>query len=170
MRCQKPKRRTPAFSGRNAGQDKSQQRTRSMSHSPERHRIRGRSPAFTAIASAFENPSTRYLSTPPPAVKKLFPRSGGSSTGWLPSAEAVLVAGVRRRGEGLRWLRQRQRRSPGRRGELDSSELLAVAVLTDRAHGTRVRTTPKHPRNGIDEHALSQICGHRKTRKTRVLS
>uniref|UniRef100_A0A0D9W924 HP domain-containing protein n=1 Tax=Leersia perrieri TaxID=77586 RepID=A0A0D9W924_9ORYZ len=73
----KPKRRTPAFSGRNTGQDKSQ-RTRSMSHSPERHRVRGRSPAFTAIASAFENPSTRNLSTPPPAVKKLFPKSGGS--------------------------------------------------------------------------------------------
>jgi gelsolin len=92
MRCQKPKRRTPAFSGRNAGQDKSQQRTRSMSHSPERHRIRGRSPAFTAIASAFENPSTRYLSTPPPAVKKLFPRSGGSELPKTSSKQSAINA------------------------------------------------------------------------------
>nr|CAH66716.1 OSIGBa0118P15.6 [Oryza sativa] len=88
----KPKRRTPAFSGRNAGQDKSQQRTRSMSHSPERHRIRGRSPAFTAIASAFENPSTRYLSTPPPAVKKLFPRSGGSELPKTSSKQSAINA------------------------------------------------------------------------------
>uniref|UniRef100_A0A0E0DHZ3 HP domain-containing protein n=1 Tax=Oryza meridionalis TaxID=40149 RepID=A0A0E0DHZ3_9ORYZ len=88
----KPKRRTAAFSGRNAGQDKSQQRTRSMSHSPERHRIRGRSPAFTAIASAFENPSTRYLSTPPPAVKKLFPRSGGSELPKTSSKQSAINA------------------------------------------------------------------------------
>ncbi|KAL6652084.1 hypothetical protein ACP70R_011009 [Stipagrostis hirtigluma subsp. patula] len=72
----KPKRRTLAFSGRStAGQDKSQ-RPRSMSTSPERPRVRGKSPAFTALTSAFEKPSTRNLSTPPPAVRKLFPRSG----------------------------------------------------------------------------------------------
>jgi gelsolin len=63
-----------------------------MSHSPERHRIRGRSPAFTAIASAFENPSTRYLSTPPPAVKKLFPRSGGSELPKTSSKQSAINA------------------------------------------------------------------------------
>uniref|UniRef100_J3M148 HP domain-containing protein n=1 Tax=Oryza brachyantha TaxID=4533 RepID=J3M148_ORYBR len=89
MCCQKPKRRTAAFSGRNAGQDKSQ-RTRSMSHSPERHRVRGRSPAFTAIASAFENPSTRNLSTPPPAVRKLFPKSVGSDFSKTSSKESAI--------------------------------------------------------------------------------
>ncbi|GJN01838.1 hypothetical protein PR202_ga19139 [Eleusine coracana subsp. coracana] len=71
----KPKRRTTAFSGRSAGQDKSQ-RPRSMSTSPERPRVRGKSPAFTALTSAFESPSTRNLSTPPPAIRKLFPKSG----------------------------------------------------------------------------------------------
>ncbi|VAH51356.1 unnamed protein product [Triticum turgidum subsp. durum] len=75
----KPKRRTPAVSGRSAAQDKAQ-RSRSMSTSPECHRIRGRSPAFAALTSAFEKPSTRNLSTPPPAVKKLFPKSTGPDT------------------------------------------------------------------------------------------
>jgi len=76
---QKPKRRTPAFTGRSSGQDKSQ-RSRSMSTSPDRPRVRGRSPAFNMLTSAFENTSksnTRNLSTPPPAVRKLFPKSGG---------------------------------------------------------------------------------------------
>uniref|UniRef100_A0A0A9GGQ5 HP domain-containing protein n=1 Tax=Arundo donax TaxID=35708 RepID=A0A0A9GGQ5_ARUDO len=72
----KPKRRTLAFSGRSTPQDKSQ-RPRSMSTSPERPRVRGKSPAFTALTSAFEKPNTRNLSTPPPAVRKLFPKSGG---------------------------------------------------------------------------------------------
>uniref|UniRef100_A0A8R7R941 HP domain-containing protein n=1 Tax=Triticum urartu TaxID=4572 RepID=A0A8R7R941_TRIUA len=75
----KPKRRTPAVSGRGAAQDKAQ-RSRSMSTSPECHRVRGRSPAFAALTSAFEKPSTRNLSTPPPAVKKLFPKSTGPDT------------------------------------------------------------------------------------------
>ncbi|XP_066348866.1 LOW QUALITY PROTEIN: villin-4-like [Miscanthus floridulus] len=76
---EKPKRRTPAFTGRSSGTDKSQ-RSRSMSTSPDRPRVRGRSPAFNILTSAFENTSksnTRNLSTPPPAVRKLFPKSGG---------------------------------------------------------------------------------------------
>ncbi|CAD6259739.1 unnamed protein product [Miscanthus lutarioriparius] len=76
---EKPKRRTPAFMGRSSGQDKSQ-RSRSMSTSPDRPRVRGRSPAFNMLTSAFENTNksnTRNLSTPPPAVRKLFPKSGG---------------------------------------------------------------------------------------------
>ncbi|KAK8454992.1 hypothetical protein SEVIR_4G064000v4 [Setaria viridis] len=70
----KPKRRTPVYSGRSTAQDKSQ-RSRSMSFSPERVRVRGRSPAFTALAANFESSSNRNLSTPPPVVKKLYPKS-----------------------------------------------------------------------------------------------
>ncbi|PWZ36575.1 Villin-4 [Zea mays] len=72
----KPKRRTPAFTGRSSGQDKSH-RSRSMSTSPDRPRVRGRSPAFNMLTSAFENTSnTRNLSTPPPVVRKPFSKSG----------------------------------------------------------------------------------------------
>nr|CAB3469800.1 unnamed protein product [Digitaria exilis] len=70
----KPKRRTPVYSGRSTTQDKSQ-RSRSMSFSPERVRVRGRSPAFNALAANFESSSNRNLSTPPPVVKKLYPKS-----------------------------------------------------------------------------------------------
>ncbi|XP_062191990.1 villin-5-like [Phragmites australis] len=70
----KPKRRTPVHSGRSTTQDKSQC-SRSMSFSPERVRVRGRSPAFTALAASFESASNRNLSTPP-VVKKLYPKSG----------------------------------------------------------------------------------------------
>lgn len=70
----KPKRRTSVHSGRSTTQDKSQ-RSRSMSFSPERVRVRGRSPAFTALAANFESSNNRNLSTPPPVVKKLYPKS-----------------------------------------------------------------------------------------------
>ncbi|KAH9653842.1 Villin-4 [Citrus sinensis] len=71
----KPKRRTPAsYSGRSSVPDKSQ-RSRSMSFSPDRVRVRGRSPAFNALAANFENPNARNLSTPPPMVRKLYPKS-----------------------------------------------------------------------------------------------
>ncbi|RWW46429.1 hypothetical protein BHE74_00047656, partial [Ensete ventricosum] len=70
----KPKRRTPtSYAGRSSVPDKSQ-RSRSMSFSPERVRVRGRSPAFTALAANFENPNSRNLSTPPPAVRKPSPK------------------------------------------------------------------------------------------------
>lgn len=51
------------------------QRSRSMSFSPDRVRVRGRSPAFNALAANFENPNARNLSTPPPMVRKLYPKS-----------------------------------------------------------------------------------------------
>ncbi|KAL9442373.1 hypothetical protein AB3S75_020806 [Citrus x aurantiifolia] len=71
----KPKRRTPAsYGGRSSVPDKSQ-RSRSMSFSPDRVRVRGRSPAFNALAANFENPNARNLSTPPPMVRKLYPKS-----------------------------------------------------------------------------------------------
>ncbi|CAH8356995.1 unnamed protein product [Eruca vesicaria subsp. sativa] len=75
--AEKPKRRTPAsYGGRSASvPDKSQQRSRSMSFSPDRVRVRGRSPAFNALAATFESQNARNLSTPPHVVRKLYPRS-----------------------------------------------------------------------------------------------
>ncbi|KAL1359323.1 hypothetical protein HN51_004625 [Arachis hypogaea] len=73
----KPKRRTPAsYGGRSSSvPDKTQRSSRSMSVSPDRVRVRGRSPAFNALAANFENPNARNLSTPPPVVRKLYPKS-----------------------------------------------------------------------------------------------
>ncbi|KAM7473514.1 hypothetical protein LguiB_020757 [Lonicera macranthoides] len=73
----KPKRRTPVLGGRSAPEKS--QRSRSVSFSPDRARPRGRSPAFNALAANFENPNQRNLSTPPPTVRKIFPKSGSSS-------------------------------------------------------------------------------------------
>ncbi|CAN1329786.1 VLN4 [Linum perenne] len=39
----------------------------------------GRSPAFNALAATFENPNARNLSTPPPVVQKIYPKSGNTS-------------------------------------------------------------------------------------------
>lgn len=73
---EKPKRRSAAsYGGRASVPDKSQRSSRSMSFSPDRVRVRGRSPAFNALASAFESPNGRNLSTPPPVVRKLYPKS-----------------------------------------------------------------------------------------------
>ncbi|CAL5046144.1 unnamed protein product [Urochloa decumbens] len=95
----KPKRRTPVYSGRSTTQDKSQ-RSRSMSFSPERVRVRGRSPAFTALAANFESSSNRNLSTPPPVVKKLYPKSltpDSSNTSSKSSAITALAGSLDRR-------------------------------------------------------------------------
>ncbi|MED6145064.1 Villin-4 [Stylosanthes scabra] len=74
---EKPKRRTPtSYGGRSSSvPDKTQRSSRSMSVSPDRVRVRGRSPAFNALAANFENPNARNLSTPPPVVRKLYPKS-----------------------------------------------------------------------------------------------
>ncbi|CAN7129426.1 unnamed protein product [Brassica rapa subsp. narinosa] len=72
----KPKRRTPAsYGGRASVPENSQQRSRTMSLSPDRVHVRGRSPAFNALAATFENQNAKNLSTPPPVVRKLYPRS-----------------------------------------------------------------------------------------------
>ncbi|KAH0448623.1 hypothetical protein IEQ34_022423 [Dendrobium chrysotoxum] len=87
----KPKRRTPTTHvGRSSLPDKSQ-RSRSTSFSPDRVRVRGRSPAFNALAANFENPSARNLSTPPPVVRKLYPKSAtpDSPANVAPKAEAI---------------------------------------------------------------------------------
>ncbi|RLN12540.1 putative villin [Panicum miliaceum] len=87
----KPRRRTPVHSGRSTTQDKSQ-RSRSMSFSPERVRVRGRSPAFTALAANFESSSNRNLSTPPPVVKKLYPKSLTPDSSNTSSKSSAIVA------------------------------------------------------------------------------
>ncbi|KAL5072154.1 hypothetical protein RYX36_023041 [Vicia faba] len=46
-----------------------------MSVSPDRARARGRSPAFNALAATFESSNVRNLSTPPPMIRKLYPKS-----------------------------------------------------------------------------------------------
>ncbi|KAI9123039.1 hypothetical protein K1719_005928 [Acacia pycnantha] len=72
----KPKRRTPAsYGGRSSSVPDKSQRSRSMSFSPDRVRVQGRSPAFNALAATFENPNARNLSTPPPMGRKLYPKS-----------------------------------------------------------------------------------------------
>lgn len=61
-----------------------------MSFSPERVRVRGRSPAFNALAAAFENPNARNLSTPPPIARKLYPKSVmPGSARLMPKASAI---------------------------------------------------------------------------------
>lgn len=68
------------------------QRSRSMSFSPDRVRVRGRSPAFNALAANFENPNTRNLSTPPPVVRKLYPKSVTPDSSNLASKSAAIAA------------------------------------------------------------------------------
>ncbi|GJN32233.1 hypothetical protein PR202_gb20724 [Eleusine coracana subsp. coracana] len=87
----KPKRRAPVYAGRSTTQDKSQ-RSRSVSFSPERVRVRGRSPAFTALASTFESQGNRNLSTPPPVVKKLYPKSVTPDSSNTPSKSSLAAS------------------------------------------------------------------------------
>jgi len=92
---QKPKRRTPvSYGGRSSSvPDKSSQRSsRSMSVSPDRVRVRGRSPAFNALAANFENPNARNLSTPPPVIRKLYPKSVTPDSAILAPKSAAIAA------------------------------------------------------------------------------
>ncbi|XP_057430426.1 villin-4-like [Lotus japonicus] len=90
----KPKRRTSsAYGGRSSSvPDKSQRSSRSMSVSPDRVRVRGRSPAFNALAANFENPGARNLSTPPPVVRKLYPKSKTPDSAILAPKSAAIAA------------------------------------------------------------------------------
>ncbi|XVF69972.1 hypothetical protein PTKIN_Ptkin11bG0123800 [Pterospermum kingtungense] len=90
----KPKRRTPvSYGGRSSVPDKSQ-RSRSMSFSPDRVRVRGRSPAFNALAATFENPNARNLSTPPPMVRKLYPKSGTPDSATKSATKSSAIAAL----------------------------------------------------------------------------
>lgn len=70
------------------------QRSRSMSFSPDRVRVRGRSPAFNALAATFESNNARNLSTPPPMVRKsqLYPKSVTPDTSKLASKSSAIAA------------------------------------------------------------------------------
>ncbi|TQE03638.1 hypothetical protein C1H46_010769 [Malus baccata] len=88
----KPKRRAPvSYGGRSSVPEKSQ-RSRSMSFSPDRVRVRGRSPAFNALAATFENANARNLSTPPPMVTKLYPKSVTPDSSKLASKSSAIAA------------------------------------------------------------------------------
>ncbi|GFP82043.1 villin-4 [Phtheirospermum japonicum] len=87
----KQRRRPVIFSGRSAAPEKPQ-RSRSVTFTPERPRVRGRSPAFNALASTFESPNTRNLSTPPPMMRKLYPKSGSQDPALPPSKSAAIAA------------------------------------------------------------------------------
>lgn len=63
-----------------------------MSFSPDILRLRGRSPAFNALAATFENPNPRNLSTPPPAVSKLHPKAVAPDLVKLASRSAAIAA------------------------------------------------------------------------------
>lgn len=90
----KPKRKPPvSYGGRSAAP--AQARSRSMSFSPDRVRVRGRSPAFNALAANFENPSTRNMSTPPPMVRKLYPKSTTPpDSATLPPSRAAAISAL----------------------------------------------------------------------------
>lgn len=63
-----------------------------MSFSPDRVRVRGRSPAFNALAATFENANARNLSTPPPLVRKVYPKSVTPDSSSKSSAIAALTS------------------------------------------------------------------------------
>ncbi|XP_044471123.1 villin-4-like isoform X1 [Mangifera indica] len=89
---EKPKRRASvSYGGRSTVPEKSQ-RSRSMSFSPDRVRVRGRSPAFNALAANFENPGNRNLSTPPPMVRKIYPKSVTPDSSKLASKSSAIAA------------------------------------------------------------------------------
>ncbi|XP_038879573.1 villin-4-like isoform X1 [Benincasa hispida] len=89
----KPKRRAPVmYGGRSSSVPEKSQRSRSVSFSPDRVRVRGRSPAFNALAANFENPNARNLSTPPPMVRRLYPKSVAPDSSRLASKNAAIAA------------------------------------------------------------------------------
>jgi gelsolin len=63
-----------------------------MSFSPDRVRVRGRSPAFNALAANFENPNARNLSTPPPVVRKQLPKPVSPESSKPPPRTASIAA------------------------------------------------------------------------------
>ena len=63
-----------------------------MSFSPDRVRVRGRSPAFNALAANFENPNARNLSTPPPVLRKQLPKSVSPDSSKPPPRTASISA------------------------------------------------------------------------------
>ena len=83
-----------SYGGRSSTVVDKSQRSRSVSFSPDRPRVRGRSPAFNALAANFENKNTntRNLSTPPPMVRKLYPKSVTPDSEKLAPKSAAIAA------------------------------------------------------------------------------
>ncbi|WCJ18746.1 villin 4 [Euphorbia peplus] len=65
-----------------------------VSFNPDRVRVRGRSLAFNALAANFENPSMSNLSTPPPVVRKVYPKSGGSPDSAKAASKSLFIASL----------------------------------------------------------------------------
>ncbi|XP_073305104.1 villin-4-like [Primulina huaijiensis] len=88
----KSKRRTAiSYGGRFAAPEKSQRSRSVSSFSPDKVRVRGRSPAFNALAANFENTNARNMSTPPPMVTRLFPKSGNLDSA-KPTSRSAAIA------------------------------------------------------------------------------
>lgn len=89
----RPKRRTSvSYGGRSNSAPEKAQRSRSVCATPDRVRVRGRSPAFNALAAAFEGPKDRNLSTPPPIVRKLYAKSLTPESAKLAPKSSVIAA------------------------------------------------------------------------------
>ncbi|KAL8235073.1 hypothetical protein R6Q59_021173 [Mikania micrantha] len=86
----KPKRRAPVSFGGRSGSEKPQ-RSRSVSCTSDRPRARGRSPAFNALASKFDNPGGRNPSTPQPRNLSTPPPTGSTegSGGSLDTSKVI---------------------------------------------------------------------------------
>ncbi|KAH1216221.1 Villin-4 [Glycine max] len=85
------RRASVTYGGRSSGAPDKSQRSRSMSVSPDRVRVRGRSPAFNALAANFESSNARNLSTPPPMIRKLYPKSMAQDTAKLATKSSAIA-------------------------------------------------------------------------------
>lgn len=65
-----------------------------MTFSPDRVRVRGRSPAFNALAATFENQNARNLSQPPPVVRKLFQKPAPSESAANIASKSAAIASL----------------------------------------------------------------------------
>ncbi|KAK9115526.1 hypothetical protein Sjap_014473 [Stephania japonica] len=74
----KHERRTPVSYGGSCSVSDKLQRSQSKSYSPERVRVRGRSPALNALAANFENPKAKNRSSPPLISRKLYPKQSAA--------------------------------------------------------------------------------------------
>ncbi|PPS00425.1 hypothetical protein GOBAR_AA20223 [Gossypium barbadense] len=142
----KPKRRTPvSYGGRSSSVPDRSQRSRSMSFSPERVRVRGRSPAFNALAAAFENPNARNLSTPPPVVKKLYPKSVTPDSAKKSAAIAALTASFEKQPPPAReTIIPRSVKEDAKEGEAEDEEGLPIYPYE------RLKITSTDPVSEID--------------------
>ncbi|KAL1534058.1 Villin-4 [Salvia divinorum] len=145
---EKPRRRIPiAIAGRSGAPEKAQQRSRSLSVAPERNRVRGRSPAFNALASTFESSNARNLSTPPPMVNKLYPKSVDipDATNQRSAAIAALTKGFEKPAPARQLIFPRSIRGrdvPKPRGEEPKPQTIEEDTKEDEADDEGLTTHP----------------------------